>query len=61
MNTNLLKLNILIGSSQMFHVLKVYEKCLESCGKIMLRCVIWELFLKMEDGRTGTEYFLWGA
>jgi hypothetical protein len=61
MNTSLLKLLVLIGRSQIFHVLKVYGKCLESCGSIMLRCVIWELFLKMEGGRTGTEYVLWGG
>lgn len=61
MNTNLLMSYILIGLSQIFHMLKVYEKCLESCGRIMLRCVMWELFLKVEGGRIGTEYVLWGA
>jgi hypothetical protein len=61
MNTNLVTLHILIGRSQIFHVLKVYEKCLESCGRVMLRCVIWELLLKIEGGRIGTECVLWGG
>jgi hypothetical protein len=60
-NTNLLTFHILVGRSQIFHVLKVYEKCLESCGRIMLRCVMWELFLKVEGGRVGTEYVLCGG
>jgi hypothetical protein len=47
MNTNLLKLDILIGHVQIFHVLVVYEKYLEGCERIMLKCVIWEFFLKM--------------
>jgi len=57
-NTNLLKLHFLIGCSHIFHVLNVYEKCLESRGRIMLRCVIWELFLNMEGGRIAAEYVL---
>jgi hypothetical protein len=60
MNTNLLKLHILTGRSQIFHVLKVYKKYLEGCGRIMLRCIIWE-FLKMECGRIAAEYVLWVA
>lgn len=61
MNRNLLKLHILIGHSQIFHMLKVYEKCLESCGRIVVRCVIAELLLKMKGGRIGSEYVLWRA
>jgi hypothetical protein len=42
-------------------MLKVYEKCLESCGRIVVRCVIAELLLKMKGGRIGSEYVLWRA
>jgi hypothetical protein len=39
----------------------MYENCLEGCGRVMLGCVIWELFLKMEGGRIAAEYVLWVA